>query len=392
MTRPAVEVADVLRAQGNAFIDRHRHRIRFQQMKVMRAIVNCRTAAMGGHRDKCTQCDLRVHSFNSCRNRHCPKCQAQARKRWIAARERELLSTPYFHVVFSLPHELNALIRQNEVELYDLLFQAVAETLMEVAANPEHLGAEIGFFGILHTWGQNLLFHPHIHCVVPSGGLAPGRTHWIRGSERFFLPLEVLKQVFRGKFVDGLKEAYAQKRLCLDGQIQHLTRGNCFAAFVQKLHRHKWVVYAKAPFGGPEQVLRYLGRYTHRVAISNHRLLAFDGNNVTFHWRDYAHGNVQRTMTTTAEEFIRRFLRHVLPKGFVRIRHFGFMANFQRSKSFELSRQLLGMAPVVHSTEDPSTDSAWLCPLCHAPMTVFERLTAMQIAWRFLSKCFSDTS
>jgi hypothetical protein len=263
---------------------------------------------------------------------------------------------------------------------------------MEVAANPEHLGAEIGFFGILHTWGQNLLFHPHIHCVVPSGGLAPGRRHWIRGSERFFLPLEVLKKVFRGKFVDGLKEAYAQKRLCLDGQIQHLARGNCFAAFVQKLHRHKWVVYAKAPFGGPEQVLRYLGRYTHRVAISNHRLLAFDGNNVTFRWRDYAHGNVQRTMTITAEEFIRRFLLHVLPKGFVRIRHFGFMANFQRSKSFELCRQLLGMAPVVHSTEDPSTDSAWLCPLCHAPMTVIERLTAMQIAWRFVSKCFSDTS
>jgi hypothetical protein len=392
MTRPAVEVADVLRAQGNAFIDRHQNRIRFQQMKVMRAIVNCRTAALGGHRDKCTKCDFRVHSFNSCRNRHCPKCQAQARKRWIAARERELLSTPYFHVVFSLPHELNPLLRQNEVELYDLLFQAVAETLMEAAANPEHLGAEIGFFGILHTWGQNLLFHPHIHCVVPSGGLAPGRTRWIRGSERFFLPLEVLKKVFRGKFVDGLKQAYAQKRLCLDGPIQHLSRGNCFTAFVQKLHRHKWVVYAKAPFGGPEQVLRYLGRYTHRVAISNHRLLAFDGNNVTFRWRDYSHGNVQRTMTITAEEFIRRFLLHVLPKGFVRIRHFGFMANFQRSKSFELCRQLLGMASVVHTTEDPSTDSPWSCPLCHAPMTVIERLTAMQIAWSFLSKCFSDTS
>jgi len=392
MTRPAVEVADILRAQGPSFIDHHRNRVRFQQLKVMRAIVNCRTAALGGHRDKCTQCDHRVHSFNSCRNRHCPKCQAQARKRWIAARERELLSTPYFHVVFSLPHELNALIRQNEVELYDLLFQAVAETLMEVAANPEHLGAEIGFFGILHTWGQNLLFHPHIHCVVPSGGLAPGRTHWIRGSERFFLPLEVLKEVFRGKFVEGLKEAYAQQRLHLDGAIQHLARENCFAAFVRKLHRHKWVVYAKPPFGGPEQVLRYLGRYTHRVAISNHRLLAFDGNNVTFRWRDYAHGNVHRTMTITAEEFIRRFLLHVLPKGFVRIRHFGFMANYQRSKSFELSRQLLGMAPVIHSTEDPSTDSAWLCPLCHAPMTVIERLTAMQIAWRFVSKCFSDTS
>jgi hypothetical protein len=391
MNRPAVEVADILRAQGRHFVDGHRDRIDFQQMKVMHAIMRCRTAALGGHRDKCTQCDFRIHSFNSCRNRHCPKCQAQARKRWIAARERELLATGYFHVVFTLPHQLHALILQNEATLYNLLFCTVAETLLEVARNPEHLGAEIGFFGILHSWGQNLLFHPHIHCVVPSGGLAPGRSHWIRGSERFFLPLEVLQEVFRGKFVEGLKEAYAEKRLCLDGKIQHLTRRNCFAAFVQKLHRHKWVVYAKAPFGGPEQVLRYLGRYTHRVAISNHRLVSFDGDNVTFRWRDYAHGNLQRTMTITGEEFIRRFLLHVLPKGFVRIRHFGFMANYQRSTSFELCRRLLGMAPVVDFTETPSTDSAWLCPTCQAPMTVIERLTATQIFWRLVSKC-SDTS
>jgi hypothetical protein len=191
--------------------------------------------------------------------------------------------------VFSLPHELTDLIRQNEVELYNLLFRAVAQTLIEVAANPKHLGAEIGFFGILHTWGQNLLFHPHIHCVVPAGGLAPGRTHWIRGSDRFLLPRDVLQIVFRGKFVEGLKDAFAQKRLRLAGPIQHLTRPNCFAAFVRKLHRHQWVVYLKPPFGGPEQVLRYLGRYTHRVAISNHRLLAFDGDNVMFRWRDYAH-------------------------------------------------------------------------------------------------------
>jgi hypothetical protein len=298
--------------------------------------------------------------------------------------------TPYFHVVFSLPHELNALILQNEVELYNLLFRTVAETLTEVAANPEHLGAEIGFFGILHIWGQNLLFHPHIHCVVPSGGLAPGRTQWIRGSDRFLLPLEVLKKVFRAKFVEGLKEAYAQKRLCLEGLIQHLARPNCFAAFVRKLHRHKWIVYTKAPFGGPEQVLRYLGRYTHRVAISNHRLLAFDGDRVTFRWRDYAHGNVQRVMTVAAEEFIRRFLMHVLPKGFVRIRHFGYMANYQRSASFELCRQLLGMAPVLLSEE--ITSSARLCPICQAPMVIVERLTPAQIHWRFVSKCFPDTS
>jgi putative transposase/transposase-like zinc-binding protein len=393
VNRPTVEVADIFRAQGKSFIDRHRKRIRFQQLKVMQAIVRCRTAALGGHIDMCSRCgkDWGL-SFNSCRNRHCPKCQAQARKRWIAARERELLATSYFHVVFSLPHELTDLIRQNEVELYNLLFRAVAQTLIEVAANPKHLGAEIGFFGILHTWGQNLLFHPHIHCVVPAGGLAPGRTHWIRGSDRFLLPRDVLQIVFRGKFVEGLKDTFAQKRLRLAGPIQHLTRPNCFAAFVRKLHRHQWVVYLKPPFGGPEQVLRYLGRYTHRVAISNHRLLAFDGDNVTFRWRDYTHGNVQRTMTVSAAEFIRRFLLHVLPKSFVRIRHFGFMANYRRSASFQLCRQLLKMAPDLPSLETGPATSARLCPTCQTPLTVVERLTAVQIAWRFVSKCYVDTS
>jgi len=393
MTRPTVEVADILRAQGNNFIDRHRSTIRFQQLKVMRAIVRCRTAALGGHIDKCLQCgkDWGL-SFNSCRNRHCPKCQAQARKRWIAARERELLKTAYFHVVFSLPHQLNALIRQNDVELYNLLFRAVAETLIEVAANPKHLGAEIGFFGILHTWGQNLLFHPHIHCVIPAGGLAHGRTRWIRGSARFFLPLKVLQRVFRGKFVEGLQKAFVQKRLRFSGLIQHLAVPTNFSAFVRKLHRHPWVVYVKRPFGGPELVLRYLGRYTHRVAISNHRLLAFDGNNVTFRWRDYAHGNVQRTMTVSAEEFIRRFLMHVLSKSFVRIRHFGFMANYRRSISFEVCRRLLEMAPAVSSPETASTGSTRLCPTCQAPLIVVERLTAVQITWRFVLKSYSDTS
>jgi len=393
MTRPAVEVADILRAQGNSFLDRHRGWLRFQQLKVMRAILRCRTAALGGHIDKCLRCgkDWGL-SFNSCRDRHCPKCQAQSRQRWIAARQEELLATSYFHVVFTLPHLLNALIRQNPVELYNLLFRTVAETLMEVAANPKHLGAEIGFFAILHTWSQNLLFHPHIHCVVPSGGLAPRRTHWIRGSATFFLPLEVLQQVFRGKFVDGLEQAFDEKRLNFSGLIQHLAEAKAFAEFVRKLHRHEWVVYAKPSFGGPEQVLRYLGRYTHRVAISNHRLISFDGDHVAFRWRDYAHGNKKRKMTLSAEEFIRRFLLHVLPKGFVRIRHFGFMANYQRSASLDLCRQLLDMAPIVRPTEMTSTGSARLCPTCHAPITVVERLNAAQLRWRFVSKCFSDTS
>jgi len=393
MNRPAVEVADILRAQGNSFIDRHRGRLGFQKIKVMRAILRCRTAALGGHVDKCLRCgkDWGL-SFNSCRDRHCPKCQAQSRQRWIAARQEELLATSYFHVVFTLPHLLNALIWQNPVELYNLLFRSVAETLMEVAANPKHLGAEIGFFAILHTWSQNLLFHPHIHCVVPSGGLAPGRTHWMRGSATFFLPLEVLQQVFRGKFVDGLEQAFAEKRLNFSGLIQHLANAKGFAEFVRKLHQHQWVVYAKPSFGGPEQVLRYLGRYTHRVAISNHRLISFDGDHVTFRWRDYAHGNKKRKMTLSAEEFIRRFLLHVLPNRFVRIRHFGFMANYQRAASLDLCRQLLDMAPIVRSTETTSTSSARLCPTCQGPITVVERLNAAQLRWRFVSKCFSDTS
>jgi hypothetical protein len=395
--RPTLEVADIFRAQGDWFAERHCRTVRFQQLKVMRAITQCRTAALGGHIDKCSRytcrnCDDEGISFNSCRNRHCPKCQGQARQRWIAAREQELLTTSYFHVVFTLPHELHALIWQNTAELFNLLFRAVADTLLEVAANPEHLGAEIGFFAILHTWGQNLLFHPHIHCVVPSGGLAPDRTRWIRGSPTFFLPIDGLREVFRGKFVEGLKEAFRLERLTLEGPIRPLTRPKCFAAFIQKLHQHKWVVYPKASFGNPERVLRYLGRYTHRVAISNHRLIAFDGNRVTFRWRDYAHGNKKRKMTVTAEEFIRRFLMHVLPKAFVRIRHFGFMANYQRTVSLDLCRKLLGMPPLDRANEPTSARSLRLCPRCGDPLIIIERLTATQIRWRFGSPCVPDTS
>jgi len=393
MNRPTVEVADIFRAQGSHFIDRHRDRIRFQQLKVMRAILHCRTAALGGHIDICPRCGSdKTISYNSCRNRHCPKCQTQARQRWIAARKEELLETRYFHVVFTLPHELHSLVLQNEAELYSLLFRAVADTLLEVAANPEHLGAEIGFFGILHTWGQNLLFHPHIHCVIPSGGLSPDHSHWIRPRYPFFLPVKVLSKVFRGKFVDGLKRLQRQSRLTFAGSIERMSEPKCFAAFLRTLFRQDWVVYAKPAFGGPEQVLRYLGRYTHRIAISNHRLVSFDGNTVTFRWKDYARGNKQRLMTVSADEFIRRFLVHVLPKGFVRIRHFGFMANYQRSSSFELCRQRLGMAPVIRSAEIAPAVSSWVCPKCGGIMTLVERLTAVQMMWRFVSTCFSDTS
>jgi Putative transposase/Transposase zinc-binding domain len=393
MNRPTVEVADIFHTQGRNFIDRHRDRIRFQQLKVMRAILHCRTAVLGGHIDICPRCGRdKTISYNSCRNRHCPKCQTQARQRWIAARKLELLETRYFHVVFTLPHELHPLILQNEVELYNLLFRTVADTLLKVAANPEHLGAEIGFFGILHTWGQNLLFHPHIHCVIPGGGLSSDHTGWIHPRYPFFLPIKALSKVFRGKFVDGLKRALRQGRLTFAGSIQHMADPKCFAAFLRTLFRQDWVVYAKPAFGGPEQVIRYLGRYTHRVAISNHRLVCFDGNHVTFRWRDYTRGNKQRLMTVSADEFIRRFLVHVLPKGFVRIRHFGFMANYQRSSSLELCRQRLGMAIVIRSTEISVTASSWVCPRCGALMNVVERLTPAQITWRFVSKCFSDTS
>jgi len=257
--------------------------------------------------------------------------------------------------VFTLPHELHALILQNETELYDLLFRTVAETLLEVARNPEHLGAEIGFFGILHTWGQNLLFHPHLHCVIPGGGFSPDRANWIHPRYPFFLPVKILSKVFRGKFVAGLKYAHRQGRLTSARSIEHLAKPKRFAAFLRTLFRQDWVVYAKPAFGGPEQVLRYLGRYTHRVAISNHRLVAFDGNHVTFRWKDYARGNKQRLMVVSAAEFIRRFLVHVLPKGFVRIRHFGFMANSQRSASMELCRKLLGITSLPKSKREESS-------------------------------------
>ena len=388
-----MEVADIFRAQGDSFIDRHRNTIRFQQLKVMRAIMHCRTAALGGHLDICPRCGGdRAISYNSCRNRHCPKCQSQARQRWIAARKQELLATRYFHVVFTLPHELHTLVLQNQTQLYGLLFRTVAETLLEIARDSKHLGAEIGFFGILHTWGQNLLFHPHVHCVIPGGGIAPDHSQWVHPRYPFFLPVKVLGKVFRGKFVEGLRRAFRSKRLNCAGQIQYLAEPKAFAAFLRSLFRKDWVVYAKPAFGGPEQVIRYLGRYTHRIAISNHRLIAFDGDHVTFRWRDYARGNKQRLMTVSAEEFTRRFLVHVLPKGFVRIRHFGFMSNAQRSTSLELCRQLLSMAAVMSSTDVASAPSGWFCPNCRGPLIVVERFTAAQLMWKFVSKCFSDTS
>ena len=379
MNRPTVEVADILRVQGQRFLDRYRSSFDFQQLKAFRALQNCRTAALGGHLDACPQCGFQAVSYNSCRNRHCPKCQAQARERWLAAREQELLATPYFHVVFTIPHELNLLAQDNPRQFYHLLFTASAATLLEVAADPQHLGAELGILSILHTWGQNLLAHPHIHCVIPAGGISRDHTRWVPPRyPGFFLPVKVLSRVFRGKFIAGLKRLYRRKQLRCAGPSAALADEKRFRQLLRRLHRQDGVVYAKPAFGGPRQVLRYLGRYTHRVAISNHRLLSFDGERVTFCWKDYAHGRQTRQMTLMATEFLRRFFLHVLPKGFVRIRHFGFLGNRFRAARVKLCRQWLANAPLPPApAQVPRADAAlWHCPHCGTAMIVLQRFAS----------------
>ncbi len=340
--RPLVEMADIVRCAGQAFMEHSRRWINWQHRKVLLAIARCRTAALGGHRDRCTGCGHTTRiSYNSCRNRHCPRCQGNARRRWLQARERELLPTRYVHAVFTLPRELAPLALQNKRLIYNLLFHSSAETLLEVARDPRHLGAEIGFFSVLHSWNQRLQFHPHIHCVVAAGGLAPDHLRWISARRSFFLPIGVLSRVFRGKFVAGLRNAFHRGELQFHGSLAYLAQPSAFAAWLRVLFRHDWVVYSKRPFGGPEHVLRYLGAYTHRVAISNSRLVALSDGNVTFRWRDSAHGNKKRLMTLAVNEFLRRFLLHLLPPGFVRIRNFGFLANRNRAALLPLCFQLL---------------------------------------------------
>lgn len=387
MSRPPQEVADLIRSAGAAFIERNRQWIRWQHVKVLLAIARCRTAALGGHVDQCTRCGHRATiSYNSCRNRHCPKCQTAARDRWIAARQKELLPTRYVHVVFTLPAPLAPLTLQNKKFIYSLLLRASAETLLEVACDPRHLGAEIGFFSVLHTWNQKLGLHPHVHCVIPAGGLSLDHTHWIKSRSRFFLSIKVLRRVFRGKFVAGLKQAFHSGRLSFCGNLAALAQPKTFAAWLRSLFRKDWVVYAKRPFGGPEYVLQYLGRYTHRVAISNHRLVSFAEGKVTFRWRDSAHNNEQKLMTVEQDEFLRRFLLHLLPKGFVRIRHFGFLANRRRATLLPLCFHLLGAAqePPAQQELSSASDShdLWRCPKCGGPMKVIERLTAAEIQLR----------
>src|SRR5882724_5617535 len=375
MSRPPLEVADLIRSAGAAFIERNRQWLSWKHIKVLLAIARCRTAARCGHRA--------TISYNSCRNRHCPKCQTAARERWIAARQKELLPTRYVHVVFTLPPQLAALTLQNKKVIYDLLFRASAETLLEVARDPRHLGAELGFFTVLHTWNQKLGLHPHVHCVIPAGGLSLDHTHWIKSRSRFFLSIRVLRRVFRGKFVFGLKQAFHSGQLSFRGKLAALAQPKTFAAWLRSLFRKDWVVYAKRPFGGPEYVLQYLGRYTHRVAISNHRLVSFTEGKVTFRWRDSAHNNEQKLLTLTLDEFLRRFLLHLLPKGFVRIRNFGFLANRRRAAFLPLCFHLLGTAQEPHADQNAAcSNGLWRYPKCGGPMVVVERLTAAEIQLR----------
>lgn len=380
MSRPPFEVADIIHNAGSRFRDQYGSSLTWPQVKVLDAIARCRTAVLGGHRDLCSRCGHEAISYNSCRNRHCPKCQTNAREKWLQRRQQELLPVGYYHLVFSVPHSLVPLMWQNKRRLFTLLFEASAATLLEVAINAKHLGAELGFLSILHTWGQKLERHPHIHCVVPGGGLSPDHTRWIRARSSFFLPARVLSRVFRGKFVAGLRRAFRNHQLVFYGACSSLNNPKNFAAFLRMLFRQDWVVYAKPPFGGAEHVLHYLARYTHRVAISNHRLVSVSDNAVSFRWKDYTHGSRQRTLTISPEEFLRRFLQHVLPKGFPRIRYFGWLANRRRREFLPLCRHLLDQqVPAADAANELERSAVRPCPHCGGPMYVVEQLTTAQI-------------
>ena len=333
------EVADIFRQHGPAY--RESHGLPGNHLRVMRAIEVCRTAVLGGHKDKCDHCGHLEISYNSCRNRHCPKCQTLAKEKWIDARGKDLLPVEYFHVVFTIPSELNPLVLLNRKVMYDLLFCSVSETLMDLANDRKHLGAKPGVICILHTWGQNLMEHPHVHCIVTGGGLSPDGESWVSCRKGFFLPVMVMSALFRGKFLDHLKHCFKNGVLVFDSAIRHLKESETFESFRRHLYNKKWVVYCKPPFDGAKGVLQYLGRYTHRIAISNNRILANQNGKVSFLWRDYADDNRQKTMTLKADEFIRRFLLHVLPSRYVRIRHFGLLASRNRNNSLTLCRKLL---------------------------------------------------
>lgn len=364
------EVADVIRKCGARYEEAYA--CPAQHRRILRDLSRCRTQALGGHKKQCDRCGHQEIAYNSCRNRHCPKCQASARAQWLEDQESDLLAVPYFHVVFTLPEAVGPIALQNKRLVYGLLFRAVTETLLTIARDPRHLGAEIGVLAVLHTWGQNLHHHPHVHCVVPGGGVSTDGSRWVPCRKNFFLPVRVLSRYFRRRFLALLEQARNAGKLSFHGGLEPLADTQNWSRWLLAQRACEWVVYAKPPFGGPQQVLKYLARYTHRVAISNQRLLSFHNDQVTFLWKDYARGNCRRTMTLDAVEFIRRFLLHALPKGFQRIRHFGFLANRVRAEKLRLCRKLLAdtLEPdSVDSSPEPVPDSAAeapedLCPEC----------------------------
>lgn len=391
MNQHRLEVADVIRSYGPDFLAQFGHALSREQHRVLKAVAECRTAALGGHVEACDRCGHRQIAYNSCRNRHCPKCQALARAVWMEERAAELLPVQYFHVVFTLPESIAPLALQNPRVVYGILFQASAQTLLQIAADPKHLGAQIGFLAILHTWGQNLLHHPHVHCVVPGGGFTPDDSRWINCRKDFFLPVRILSRVFRGKFIDLLKRAYRKGAIRCHGNLAHLSDPRQFESWLDAAVKKDWVVHAKPPFGGPTQVLKYLARYTHRVAISNDRLISMENGEVRFQWKDYSQGNTCKTMTLAATEFIRRFLLHVLPTGFVKIRHYGLLANRVRQEKLALARRLLAVGTTAANDERrpnehiPSADvddaARDHCPVCkHGRMILIERLLPVGLA------------
>jgi hypothetical protein len=386
MTEQRLELADIVRTHQEDFLARWSPVLSREQRRALRDLRDCRTAALGGHLLKCDQCGHRVNVYNSCRNRHCPKCQSRARAKWLAARQTELLPVPYFHVVFTLPQQIGRLALHNAKLIYALLFRAASQTLLEIAADPKHLGASLGFLAVLHTWGQTLHLHPHLHCVVPGGGISPDGARWIACRKSFFLPVRVLSRLFRKKVLRSLSAAFAKGAIRLPGELHELAEPAAFRSLCQKAAHHEWVVYAKPPFGGPERVLKYLARYTHRVAISNHRLRSLENGRVSFDWKDYTQHGRPRIMTLEAVEFIRRFLLHVLPSGLVRIRQFGFLANRVRRQKLQQCRVLLAARPLlttVHSDDQPTTPikDSNRCPSCTlGRLVVIELLRAQPIA------------
>ena len=389
MSRPRLEVAEVFRRYGEQFLNRWGHTVSPQQRKALQEISVCRSAALGGHLEECDRCGHRRIAYNSCRNRSCPKCQSTARDRWLAERAQELLPVSYCHVVFTVPRELAPLALQNQRCFYTLLFRAVAQTLLEIAADARHLGARLGFLAVLHTWSQNLLLHPHVHCLVPAGGLALDGSGWISCRRKFFLPVRVLSRLFRGKLLAFLEAAWAEGELQFSGRLTTLADPSRFHVWLNQLRQTDWVVYAKPPFGGPEHVLKYLARYTHRVAISNGRLVSLADDRVSFHWRDSKHGKHLKIMSLETVEFIRRFLLHVLPPGFVKIRHFGFLANRNRSQALALCRQHLQAAISRHPAPEVLTQQQQQamerrCPAC-------QRGTLRVVAWLSVTELILGT-